>query len=201
MQYAGFWKRLLASLLGAAILGIPSLLAIYYSLRSPIGVFIAWRFGGAIMLQILSLYLLVRCGGTPGKLIVGIRVVLVNGMPIGWKNALLRNSVDLIYAAFALCLFAFVLRSVEYNVVTSLAWGEVGTYWRQVYPSWSYRIKDIFTLYCLSEAFIMLTNRKRRAIHDFIAGTVVVIHSLKTPEGVFGHEPVVSVDADTARRN
>lgn len=44
-------------------------------------------------------------------------------------------------------------------------------------PHW-YRIADItLEVWIWSEFVVMMTNRKRRALHDFIAGTIVIIHA------------------------
>ncbi len=34
--------------------------------------------------------------------------------------------------------------------------------------------KNLYGLYAISEAFVMLMNNRRRAIHDFIGGTIVI---------------------------
>ena len=41
-------------------------------------------------------------------------------------------------------------------------------------PSWYKPIEVLFNIWTWGELIVLLTNRKRRALHDFIAGTVVV---------------------------
>ena len=41
-------------------------------------------------------------------------------------------------------------------------------------PSWFKPVQIFQQIWIWSEFIVLLTNRKRRAIHDFIAGTVVV---------------------------
>ena len=129
----------------------------------------------------LSLYLLARFGGTPGKLLVGIRVVQLDGTAITWKHALLRNSFDLIYTMYGIGLFLAIQHGIDYRLIGSLTATQLRDYWTQVYPSWSYWLRDLNAVYGLSEAVVMLTNERRRAIHDFIAGTVVVIKAQRKP--------------------
>lgn len=137
---------------------------------------IACGIGGTSLLAALNLFLLAWLGGTPGKLLVGIRVVKTDGSPIGWRNALLRNSVELLYTVYGMVLLLFVLPRIDYALLSSLQFSEMGAYWRQVYPAWTYTVRDINGWYGISEAFVMLTNKQRRAIHDFIGGTVVVVN-------------------------
>ena len=46
---------------------------------------------------------------------------------------------------------------------------------RQLAPPWYGTVEVFEQAWVWSEFIVMLTNRKRRALHDFIAGTVVVI--------------------------
>jgi uncharacterized RDD family membrane protein YckC len=41
-------------------------------------------------------------------------------------------------------------------------------------PSWYNIVIVAIYIWVLSDFIVMLTNKKRRAIHDFIAGTVVI---------------------------
>jgi len=41
-------------------------------------------------------------------------------------------------------------------------------------PGWFKPVQIVQQIWIWSEFIVMLTNRKRRALHDFIAGTVVV---------------------------
>lgn len=178
LRYAGFWKRLAASVWDVLLVGIPWFVAFRYSLRSSSTLYIAWSVGWPIIGSVVGLYLLARFGGTPGKLLQGIRVVQLDGSPITWKHAVLRNSVDLVSSAYAVILFLAVVGKIDFELVRALAPGPaepLQAYWREIYPPWVYLVNKVDGLYTLSEAVVMLTNQRRRAIHDYIAGTVVVI--------------------------
>jgi len=175
MQYAGFWRRLLAGLLEFIIVGIPLFSAHYYSWYISKNLFVFMQLGAPMLLTLMDLYLLTRFGGTIGKLLVGIRVVKINGDKININNALLRNSVDILYTVISIAIFMAILDRIDYRIVSSLHGKQLGDYWQKVYPSWNYILRYINTIYGTSEAFVMLTNNKRRAIHDFIAGTIVII--------------------------
>ncbi len=177
LRYAGFWRRLAACLWDFFLFGLPYLVTSRYSLESSYAFFIAWSIGSPIVGSIGSLYLLARYGGTPGKLIQGIRVVQLDGSPITWKHALLRNSVGVLSTVCTVAVFLSVMPSIDFELVRALApkpAEALRAYWRQIYPRWFYVLNNLEAVYILSEAVVMLTNERRRAIHDYIAGTVVV---------------------------
>ena len=175
MKYAGFWRRLYACILDLLLIGIPAWLAFRFALRSTEVVYATWRIGGTSLLLAMNLYLLVRFGGTPGKLISGIRVVQVDGSPLTWRNALARESVYIARAACGIIMFLAYQSHVDHELVRTLPSDELAVYWRQVYPPWSYWLDNLYGVYAFSEVVVMLTNKKRRAIHDFLGGTVVVV--------------------------
>lgn len=100
-KYAGFWIRFLAYILDLLILGfvsgtlmIPGTLMLR-SFSNEQGKFIAASMGIAGLLMILGLlYVLffwALGGGTPGKKMLGLRIVREDGVePMGWGTACLR---------------------------------------------------------------------------------------------------------------
>jgi len=87
-QYQGFWKRFLAFFLDCLIIGIPSTL---------LQIGLVWATGLASLSYVIALasilfiiYMEGIKGGTPGKLILDMRVVNEKGAYIGFVNALLR---------------------------------------------------------------------------------------------------------------
>jgi len=52
-------------------------------------------------------------------------------------------------------------------------------------PSWYRPVRYLAVIWGWGELLVLLTNRKKRALHDFLAGTVVVYVNnppVKTPE-------------------
>tara|TARA_B100000315_G_C14579113_1_gene589518 strand:- start:2609 stop:3010 length:402 start_codon:yes stop_codon:yes gene_type:complete len=86
--YVGFWKRLIAAILDSLVLGIPA---------GIIQTILVWLTGVGSLVYVVEL--LVLCvyiyfqgikGGSPGKLILGYKVVTENGEYIGIPKAILR---------------------------------------------------------------------------------------------------------------
>lgn len=75
MKYAGFWPRFFAWAVDAVILGILSV--VLNLLMIPIA--IAYGVVPPVM-----------WGGTPGKLLLGLRIVKPDGSPIGYKESVIR---------------------------------------------------------------------------------------------------------------
>ena len=172
-RYAGFWPRL-GSLLLDFIFTLPiGMLEIWAAGKSRL--YLASSFIPGLLFGLFySVYLVRRFGGTPGKLIMGIRITRVDGQPVGYKEAFLRDFPDFIFSlltSIAAMLAVLHVSDIEYQSLSFLA-----RYERihQLAPSWNEPIEIAQNLWFWGELLVLLTNRKRRALHDFIAGTVVV---------------------------
>lgn len=88
MKYAGFWIRVVAMLLDGLILGVPAsiiqfFLVLWTESSSPFYIV-------QIGLIVLILYFWVEKGATPGKMILGLRIVDENNQNVTWGRAILR---------------------------------------------------------------------------------------------------------------
>jgi uncharacterized RDD family membrane protein YckC len=176
LRYAGFWSRLGSLLLDGLILAPYTALTIWGS--SEFRLFDFYLFIPGILFSLFFyVYLVARFGGTPGKLIVGIRIRKLNGEPVGYREAFLRNCVDLLFGivvGIAVILPLFHMSDAEYF---SLSSGARLKRIMELAPWWNRPLQWTQDIWIWGELIVLLTNRKRRAIHDFIAGTVVVYAS------------------------
>ncbi|TQV71418.1 RDD family protein [Aliikangiella marina] len=102
-------------------------------------------------------------GQTVGKMLVGVKVVRDSDEgPINFSHAFLRDMVPLILLTLLLGLTTFT------NPIESD--GSVADW----YLYGVFVISSVAIFWSLVEMLSMLFNEKRRAIHDFIAGTVVI---------------------------
>lgn len=136
------------------------------------------RFLAAILVIIQNLAWLVytvamhaRYGQTVGKMVTKVRVVdcRTEGK-ISWLQALIREGIPLLVS---LGFVGYEVYGILSGHITprALANGEAYNFSSNA-PFWL--LTAIPGIWFLAEVFTMLTNRKRRALHDFIAGTVVV---------------------------
>jgi uncharacterized RDD family membrane protein YckC len=191
LRYAGFAPRL-ASLLLDFIIMLP-LMALSFWGSSQFRLFDLYYFLPGILFGLFySVYLVRRFGGTPGKLMVGIRIRKVDGEPVGYREAFLRYLPDFILCilmSIAFLLPIFHMSDSEYH---SLGFMERTKRMVELAPSWYKPLQWIQNAWVWGELLVLLTNRKRRAIHDFIAGTVVVYALPKIKQEPAATDPVVS---------
>jgi uncharacterized RDD family membrane protein YckC len=110
-----------------------------------------------------------RYGQTVGKMVTKVRVVdsRTEGR-ISWCQASIREGIPMI---LSLGIVAYEVHGILSGRFTARAL-ENGEAFNNNELFWL--LSGIPGLWFLAEVLTMLTNRKRRALHDFIAGTVVV---------------------------
>jgi uncharacterized RDD family membrane protein YckC len=172
LRYAGFWRRLLSLLTDFAVL-IPSIIVSFrFGYASP-AARVACTVGMAVLWNAYNVFFLTRWGQTLGKMAAGIRVTRPDGRRIGARQAWLRCSVDIGLGVLACAGTLYVCAT----------WAE---------PAWSTTSRrDLVRLLAerdpllgivqvasqvwgWSELVVLLMNKKRRALHDYLAGTVVI---------------------------
>ena len=121
-----------------------------------------------------NVYLVQRFGGTPGKLVVGIRIRKLDGQPVGYWEAFLRNLPELTLVLLSNIALTFPLLHMSDAEYQSLSLMEFSRHITELAPSWYKPVQITQTIWFWGELIVLLTNRKRRALHDFIAGTIVV---------------------------
>jgi uncharacterized RDD family membrane protein YckC len=186
LRYAGFWPRLGALLLDMLIMLPFSALVFWGSERFRL-FDLYYLVPGTLFSLFYGVYLVRRFGGTPGKLIVGIRIRKVSGESVGYREAFLRYLPEfLLGTLMSVALLTSVLHmtDTEYH---SLSFMERAKRMVELAPSWYKPLQIVQNVWVWGELIVLLTNRKRRALHDFIAGTVVV-HASPNPKGCIAAE-------------
>ena len=177
--YAGFWVRVLASavdkilITGAARL---FLLVRNYSL--------AW-FGwvtvlGFVFYRFYHIGCVALWGQTPGKMAARIKVVRMDGSPAGLRRAFLRNSVETLLTTVVLVLELIAMTKVVPAEFAAADLSKRPDLVDAFVPQTATYVAWATQAFVLSEFVVLFLNKKKRAIHDFIAGTVVV-HDPKLP--------------------
>lgn len=173
MVYSTFWRRV-----GAQFLDIFFILPV---------IFLSVALGGlgrgayvvlAVFMWLFNfgyyVYLVKRFGGTPGKLILGLRIVQLNGLPVSYQQASLRYIVFLVLSTCSfLALVAGTLAMTDADYA-SLDWRHRSVAQIAMAPSWYPWVEGMLHIWTLGLLIVMLTNSERRTTHDFMAGTVVI---------------------------
>ena len=175
-KYQTFWRRFGAMWIDFLVLS-PLLALDFYlmgAISSPVGGAAWMSLNGALHLgYVVALHALF--GQTVGKRVTRIRVRCVDGSPLGWRRALMRDSVWIaIFLLGTVARFRLAFSGVDPHPPFAQADEAV----HQL--SWlDWAIQIWFWL----ELITMLTNSKRRAIHDYLAGSVVVRLKPREPQG------------------
>ena len=116
---------------------------------------------------IYSIYLHGTYGQTIGKMVTRVKIVdTKTHNPISFRHAIMRDSIPTLF------IIAFTVYHAYYFAIGTTS----------IPPRGLALLTSMFLLWYAVELFTMLTNEKRRALHDFIAGTLVVRTNIETPE-------------------
>lgn len=176
-RYQTFWRRYGASCVDAAILA-PAHTAIALVAYAALSTLSDWRWIAAgevagFATLVYSIVMHARGGQTIGKMATGIRVISArDGEPISPAQALLREVPNIaIWVITTALLWNFLEKDIS-QIVWQTPDGQVHAD-RGALVAVGLAV-SVGLLWTGLEALTMLTNLRRRSIHDFLAGTVVV---------------------------
>lgn len=174
MIYAGFWSRFAAHWVDILVTS-PFFVLVWWG-GDHFRLFYLYYFLPSTLFGLFyNVYLVQRFGGTPGKRFMRLRIAKVNGDPIMYREALMRYIPDwLMSIGSSVALMVAVLHLTDAQYFAPPSFTERMQLIKSAAPSWNGPIQFGLNIWALSEFVVMLTNKKRRALHDFIAGTVVV---------------------------
>ena len=170
--FVGYDKRFFAAIIDAVI-GVSLSMMVIFMMKHYIGI-IYPMFLVNLILVILYIILIIKYGGSPGKLLLGVRIVNKQGSFISLKSVLLRFSFIFLMSinSFLKYYHVFAIHSLSEqpqtfreisNAIKSYGgiYNTIGTF--------------LFILFLIDVGIILLpNNKKNRAIHDFIAGSYVI---------------------------
>ena len=166
---ASAWARL-GSLILDSLLMIPlALLLLFLGSKSLTLAFVAMPVLFALSIA-YQIYFHNRFGATLGKMAFKIKVVHQDYSKINLTTALKRSSVE---AALQLCLMALTLRTLT-SMEGNYSFSGITEFSKSFNIGLYNTVKNLQTVWVFSEYITCLFNKRRRAIHDFIAGTLVV---------------------------
>ena len=161
-KYDTFGKRFVAALIDGFIFIPFFLLENWFEHTDSKTVFVGWTVFHAVC---CTLYVVVghgKFGQTIGKKLMGIKVFALNEKNlIGYKNAFLRESI------WFLAVIAGIIYFLISTSNTSVIDEESKSYYNDV-------VSITSGIWLILELITMFFNKKRRALHDFLAGSVVI---------------------------
>ena len=177
MLYAGFWKRFFSYWLDLIVM-IP-IIALSFWGNEQSRLFHLYYLLPSLAFSIwFHVYLVKRFGGTPGKLLMGIKIAKLDGSAAGYKEASLRYSVLFVISILSSVPIVMVSLGMTDAEYFSMGWQERTAAMVERAPFWYGYVSISMNIWVWGEFIVMFTNKKRRAVHDFIAGTVVIQKSV-----------------------
>ena len=163
-RYSTFWARFVAGLLDGLVF-FP-LIIIARFIDSPndgVALFLVWSAISYSSYWLYSVLFHWRTGQTLGKRALRIKVLDVSESRLPTlPQALLRDVGYIVLNTFALAYLVFLVLDNQYSDVAMVRSTPAKI---ANWAGWCWFLLEVLT---------MLTNQKRRALHDFIARTVVV---------------------------
>jgi uncharacterized RDD family membrane protein YckC len=170
-RYMTLWPRLFSYISDGAILGT---IALARTVTAKIGggpLLLAWVW----VIESVAIWAYTICfnakfGATIGKMGCRLRIVDARtGRPIGWRQAFLRELIPILAEMGAL------IRGFVLDASGQRHFNQSPEELHRFFHGWGFWLTEpILLMWILAEITTMLTNKKRRALHDYIAGTVVV---------------------------
>ena len=171
--YAGFWPRLGSLLLDALIL-IPVSMALGYIGGLDKSLYTITIFIQIIIALLFHVWMVWKYGGSPGKLAVGIKIIRIDGQDVGRHEAQLRYLVDFALVILSTITSYSALMALSNEDFVNMSLLEQGQYVSSYNPTLFSIQVWVTNIWVWGELIVLLTNKRKRAIHDFIAGTVVI---------------------------
>jgi uncharacterized RDD family membrane protein YckC len=104
-----------------------------------------------------------------------LRIAKLDGSAISYREAILRFLPEFAMSlamSVGLILATFKMSDEDY---TSVGFLERSKLMVALAPAWFRPVQIFQNIWVWGEFIVLLTNKRRRALHDFIAGTVVVL--------------------------
>ena len=186
MSYAGFWRRFGALWIDFLIM-FP-LAALAWWGNQHVRLFQLYYFiPGHLFTLFYDVYLVRRFGGSPGKRILRISIRKTDGSPVGYREALLRYAPQALLAAIGTIGLIYAKLAITDVAFASMSLAERTKQINALAPAWYQPVNIALGIWLFSEPIVMLTNSSRRALHDFIAGTIVILDVPKHAPDVIDH--------------
>lgn len=174
MQYGGFWRRLAAFFVDTLPMMPVSLAVLMLGIPSTRWFLALWLVPGLALNLAYHVWLVSRFGGTPGMLALNLRVRMLDGSAVTPRAAAIRYSV--LFGLTALMMIGGVISSLRIDAVAyhSMTFMQSTTQLALHNPAWMPWVTAMFNVWLYGEFAVLLCNHQRRAIQDYMAGTVII---------------------------
>jgi uncharacterized RDD family membrane protein YckC len=173
VMYGGFWPRFGALFLDGLILGLPTITLSYFNV-------VTWKSSALlILISFISIvykpFMEFQYGATFGKMALNLRVVGHDFQKPTFTEIFLRNIFNIASGVFSLASSVIIFNSMNFQSLTGyMEFNTLITNQRG-----SSIFQGSYFLILLIEFICLVSDKQRRALHDRIGKTYVIV---KTPE-------------------
>ena len=196
--FSDFWHRLGALLIDTVLSGAIS--ALVFVLIRPVvpGPARNLLFSTAWLL-VVQVYCVRRFGGSPGKLLLKMRIVTMSGEPLTSRHALIRALPDYVLSAAGALIAAWALSQVDgggFDALPVTKRAELLAAATAAIPLWiRWSLRTCQWVWFIGELAVFIDSYEKRALHDLIAGTVVIYKIPHVVGSLSDNPPVGSTSA------
>ncbi len=127
-----------------------------------------------VLLNAYYIYFYGRWGASLGKMACRIKVVSEDGSPINYRQSFYRCFPYLLYSVLPLVAMFLSFSSLSEDAYSGLQTLEEKAAYLAPDLVFSIWLGFVSNGYCVVAIIVLLFNPRKRTIHDFIAGTMVV---------------------------
>jgi len=169
-RYSTFWPRFWTGSVDSCVLWpLGFITTILFSLEIPRAVAALLAIVENLAWLLYTVVMHARYGQTIGKMVTKVRVVdFRTERSISWRQAWLREGIPMVLS------LGFLGWQIFFILTGNLSADAVANRRGLAQSKGFWLVMALPTLWFVAEVLTMLTNERRRAVHDFIAGTVVV---------------------------
>ena len=175
--YANFGARFSAVLLDGLILSPIILITLILNNKDLHNYYYTTTASNLIML-FYYIYLPKKYGATPGKLLLNLKILKIDGTSIGYEDAFLRYLPTLVLTVLSIASNLIAVNKADITIFNNSSWTEQSAYFNSLNPTMFYSQIVLTNLYLFTNLIIFQTNPRKRSISDFSGDTVVVNKNL-----------------------
>jgi uncharacterized RDD family membrane protein YckC len=176
-NYIGFWKRVLATLIDCLIIVPIWPLTLLFQKYGFIHKNILPHVLMSLVWYSIVVFLVTKYGGTPGKLLLKFRIVDKNGNYLNWKKAVLRYLPLMSITIITIFQYAYAFRFMP-DIQGNIKLLEMGRLVKE-YSGPFQLLSTLVSLFYCADVIVIACNKKKRAIHDFLADSFVIEKKIK----------------------
>lgn len=120
------------------------------------------------------IYLPTRFGATPGKLLLGLHILKMNGDKLNYNDALKRYLPNLLLGFIAIINTLFAVSKADAKTYNNLSWMEQSQYLQSLNSGTFYIQMICANVLFFTSFIIFMLNERKRSISDLSGDTAVV---------------------------